>query len=417
MKSRISLFVILIALLFFRIENLQHHAKADHKVTTWDAFGYYMYLPGFFIYHDVKDLKWVEHIDKKYAVTGGKFYQAIQLESGTYTNKYLCGVAILQMPWFFLGHTLAAVTNNPQDGFSCPYQYAIMFGAIFWAMLGLIFLRKVLLYYFSENVTAFTLLFLVLGSNLPQYISIDAAQSHVYIFSLYAVLLWLTIKWHENPTYISAALIGLICGLAVISRPTELIIIFLPILWGIHTKESAKMKWALVAANKGQLTMCIIMGLVAILPQLLYWKYTTGIFIFDVGSKWYFLNPWFRVLVGSEKGWFLYTPVALFMVAGLLFIKLYPFQKAVITFCLLNIWIIISWSDWRYGGSYSTRALTQSYPVFALALGSLIQLFFLKKKQLVLGIICLCLICLNVYQLYVYNYVSPDSFSPLLQFK
>lgn len=128
-------------------------------MTTWDAFGYYMYLPGFFIYHDVKDLKWVEHIDKKYAVTGGKFYQATQLESGTYTNKYLCGVALLQMPWFFLGHILAGVTDNPQDGFSSPYQYAIMFGAICWAMPGLLFLRKVLLHYFSDNVCFHTLIF------------------------------------------------------------------------------------------------------------------------------------------------------------------------------------------------------------------------------------------------------------------
>lgn len=125
-------------------------------------------------------------------------------------------------------------------------------------------------------MSAFTLLFLVLGSNLPQYISIDAAQSHVYIFSLYAILLWLIIRGHENQTYKSAALIGLICGLAVIFRPTDLIIIFLPVLWGIHTKESAKLKWALVAGNKGHLIMCIVMGLVAILPQLLYWKYTTG---------------------------------------------------------------------------------------------------------------------------------------------
>jgi hypothetical protein len=137
--------------------------------------------------------------------------------------------------------------------------------------------------------------------------------------------------------------------------------------------------------------------------------------MYDVGSKWYFLNPWFRVLFGPEKGWFLYTPISIMMVAGLFLIKKYPFQKSVITFCLLNIWIIIAWSDWRYGGSYATRALVQSYPVFALALASFVQQMVHHKKQKLLYIIGIAFALLNFYQLQIYNSGVSESFSPLLR--
>ncbi|MDI9319125.1 MAG: hypothetical protein QM530_01505 [Phycisphaerales bacterium] len=380
MKSKITLLVILFCLVGARLFHLQHFAGNHYKVTTWDAFGYYMYLPSAIIYKDTKALKWVPKIDSQYQVTGGNFYQAIPLEKGNYTNKYLCGVSILQLPYFLVGHTFAYLLAYPPDGFSPPYQYAIMFGAIFWAMIGFVFLRKVLLRYFDDGVTAATLLLIVLCSNLIQYIAIDAAQSHVYIFSLYALVLWLTVKWHDKPLFTDAFLIGIVCGLATIARPTEMIILFIPLLWGMNTPESKKEKWALVAQHKKQILLCCVGGFIALAPQLFYWHYTTGTWVYDVGSKWYFFNPWFRVLVGSEKGWFIYTPIAIAMVLGLFWIKKYPFQKSVITFCVLNIWIIIAWADWRYGGSYSTRALTQSYPVFALALAAVLNRVMSKKN-------------------------------------
>jgi hypothetical protein len=147
----------------------------------------------------------------------------------------------------------------------------------------------------------------------------------------------------------------------------------------------------------------VIGGFLGILPQLLYWKAVTGSYVFDVGSKWVFLNPWWRVLIGWEKGWFIYTPVALLFVAGLFFIRPFPFRKAVITFCLLNIWIIISWDEWQYGASYSTRALVQSYPVFALPLAALVERIHQYKWRPVLWLIGAYLVGVNLFQIVQYN--------------
>lgn len=394
---------------------MPHNNNNGYNAITWDALGYYMYLPSIFIYKDVKELKWVPHIDTTYKVTGGVFYQASKLESGTYTNKYLIGVSIIQAPYFIIAHQLAQITGEAQDGFSRPYQYTLVFGLLLWGILGLLILRKVLLTYFSDKVTAATLILLALSSNLIQYIAVDPVQSHCSIFTLYALVLWFTIKWHENYKVKYAIFIGLICGLATICRPTEFIIILIPILWNTNLPDVAKEKWKQVGKHKQQVIVCIIAGLVGITPQLLYWQYTTGSPIYDVGSKWFFLNPYFRVLFGPEKGWFLYTPITIVMIIGLFYIKKYPFQKSVIFFCLLNIWIIIAWSDWRYGGSYSTRALSQSYPILALPLAAIINIVIQKEKALVASILGIMLIVLNFYQLEIYNKGVSESFSPLLK--
>lgn len=389
--------------LVIRFSYFTNDSKNGYNATTWDALGYYMYLPGYLIYDDVTELKWFPAIDSTYNVSGGNLYQATPLEKGGYAFKYLGGVAIMELPFFYGGHAVACMTDAPEDGFSWPYQYAVLFGAIFWFFIGCLILRKVLRRYFSETITTLTLLLIGLASNLLQYVSVDGAMSHVFIFPLYAAMLWLTIRWHEQPKARTALLIGFVAGLAIICRPTELIIVFIPILWSLESSGKLKTKWKLVRAHRSHIFWAAFGGIIGILPQLLYWKQATGSWIYDVGSKWLFFNPWWRVLFGFEKGWFVYTPIAIFLVLGLFYLKGKPFRRSVLTFCLLNIWIIIAWSDWRYGASYSTRALTQSYPVFALALAAFLERTYVYgKRWLILGAGAY-LIGVNLFQIWQYN--------------
>lgn len=415
MKNNTSVFALLliaILLVVTRFNYFSNNAQNGYNATSWDALGYYMYLPSAFIYDDFKSLNWMQEVDSTYHVTGGEFYQAMQLESGTYTNKYLSGVAILELPGFLVGHFVAKFTDAPTDGFSWPYQYALLWWAILWSLFGFIILRKALLEYFSDFTSTLTLLFLAFTMNLLQYISIDGAMSHAFIFPLYAMLLWFTIQWTKSPNIKWSLLIGLVIGIAVISRPTELIMIFIPLLWRMQTGT----KWQVIKSNYWLLIAAIIGGIMAVSPQLIYWYHTTGHLVHNVGSKWYFLNPWFRVLIGPEKGWFIYTPIAILMILGFWRMKTYPFKSAVITFCLLNVWIIIAWSDWKYGASYSTRALTHSYPVFALALAAFIHSVESKKMaKWMLVALLIGATALNFYQMKLYNLGIGEGYSPIVQ--
>ena len=407
-KNQLSFYALLLITIFlfgYRFYYSPYGNGRSMKVLNWDAFGYYQYLPATFIYHDIEKEAFLKDMDRKYQVIGegGKLYQIHVFEDGSVTARYLSGVAILEMPFFFLAHIYALVTDFPADGFSPPYQWAIALGALFYVVVGLFFLQWVLRRFFSDMITAVVLILIVLSTNALQYFSIDGAMSHSWLFFLYSLLLFITIKWHTKPKLFWAALIGLSVGLLTIGRPTEVISIMIPLFWNTHNKASAYTKWQLVRRYKSHLYIALVFGILAILPQLIYWQITTGAPIYTIGSKWNFLNPWFRVLFGLEEGWFIYTPITILMMAGYFFMKDLPFRKVLLWFGLINIWIIISWNDWRYGATYSMRALVQSYPVYALTLGLAIQWIFQKRKKTIFLIIALFLLIINLFQIYYYN--------------
>lgn len=402
-RSLLAVFATMAVLVWTRIEYSELRGWTPMKVTQWDALGYYQYLPAVFIHGDIGRQEWLGRVDSIYHLSGGTLYQVTELPNGNRATKYFCGIAILQAPFFSIGHVTAGVSGAPQDGFSPPYQWAIALSPLVYCSIGLLLLRVVLLRYFSDAVTALTIVLVVLATNAIQYISVDNAQTHGYLFALYAAQLFATMRWHERPSLLSAAAIGGLIGLATVSRPTEALMLFIPLLWNTHTKEAARTKWAMVRAHRGHVLMAIAVGFLAFLPQLVYWKIVTGSWIYDVGSKWDFLNPHWRVLFGGEKGWFIYTPITILMVLGLLFMRGQPWRKSVLVFALLNTWLIIAWHDWHYGGSYSSRALVQSYPVLALPFAGLLDRMLASHWKWPGLALCAYLLGVNLFQIKQYN--------------
>jgi len=380
-------------------------SKLDrYVITNYDGLGYYIYLPAIFIYNDITEYEWIGEIDEKYNVVGDDWmFQISKHQNGNYVTKYLGGIAIMQLPFFLAAHGYATLTDYPADGFSIPYQIALSFGPLVYFILILFLLRRILLRYYNDEATAVTLVLLFLASNAIEYIAIEAGHSHGYILLMYSLIVWLSIKWHQRPTAKVALGIGIVIGLATIMKPTELIIFLIPLLWNTHSKEASKEKWALIRKYKNHIALVCLGVFLGALPQVSYWMYVIDSPIHTVGSKWYFLNPYFRVIFGWEKGWFIYTPVTILFALGLFFMKGKPFQKSVIWFCLLNIWIVISWSVWRYGGSYSTRALVQSYPIFALALAGIITWILNTKFKALFYLLAVYLIVVNLFQIWQYR--------------
>lgn len=404
MLSRITCAFILTIYLIVRFLSFDLDHPEENMYTDSDGLGYYIYLPAVFIYQDITKYEWLPEINNKYKVYQGE--QPFQLgkhENGNYVTNYLGGVAVLQLPFFATGHVISKMTDYPSDGFSPPYQFAIGLAPIFYLVLCLFLLSKVLLRYYDEPTVAVTLVLVFLATNAIEYIAIEAGHSHGYVMPLYALVLYLTMCWHDRPSLRVALLIGVTIGLATIMRPTELIMVLIPILWNTHTKEEKEKKWALVRSNRSHLVYATIGGVLGGGLQVIYWLYVTGNFIQTVGSKWRFLDPYWRVLVGFEKGWFIYTPVTIFFVVGLFFMKGRPFRKSILWFCIINIWIIISWNNWRYGGSYSTRALVQSYPVFALAFAGFVSWVLSKRWKYLFLVLGLYLVGVNLFQVWQYQ--------------
>ena len=124
----ISICFIISVLCILRSYRTNANTAVPIRVITDDAFGYYLYLPSFFIYKDLTTLNWFSNANQQYDLTGS-LYQANKIENGNYVAKYLMGISILTSPFFMIGHLAAKPFGYPQDGFSLPYQLAIVVAA------------------------------------------------------------------------------------------------------------------------------------------------------------------------------------------------------------------------------------------------------------------------------------------------
>ena len=352
---------------------------------SWDASGYYMYLPAVFIYGDLKGCSFANDILSEYGPTPD-FQQAYKHSSGNYVMKYSCGQAIQYFPAFAAGHAYAMNSSYKADGFSRPYQLAVAIWSFLIAFCGLFFLRKALLKFFNDNIVAVTLIAIVLGSNYLDYAGINGAMTHNSLFTLYSALIYITITYYRNPKTTTAILIGGIIGLASLTRPTEIISILIPIFWGVTSlsKNQFFLRTNHFIRHKSHLIWVIIPIILIGSIQLAYWKYATGEWIVysyqDQGFSW--LRPHILDGIFSYKsGWLIYSPIMAFSIVGFYYAlrEKQSFFVATILFSSLFIYIAFAWDIWWYGGSLGQRTMVQAYPVLAFPLAAFAG-FVLKRK-------------------------------------
>jgi len=349
---------------------------------SWDVFGYYLYLPATFIYHDLRltDISWVNRLIDEYQTTA-TFYQATSMPAGGWVIKYSLGLALLNAPGFFVAHVISLLAGFKPDGFSLPYQYAWAISGLVYTAIGIWMFRKILLEFFNDKTTSILLVIIVLATNYFQLTAFEGYLSHNYLFTIYTFIVWFTIRWHQQPRWQYAVGLGLAMGLAILVRPSELVCILIPLFWNISNKQNFVQKLALLKSNFRQIILMAFAVFVVGLPQLLYWKYSSGHWLFysynNPGEGFDFSQPYLmEVLFSFRKGWFIYTPVMLFAVVG--FVSLYKKNQtlfySILIYFLVNLYIVSSWTCWWYaGGSYSQRALLSSYVLLAIPLGYLIQ--------------------------------------------
>lgn len=381
------------------------------NILSWDVFGYYLYLPLQFIYHDLglKDIAAIEALIEQYDNTSS-FYQVLKTPNGNYVMKYSMGLAVVYAPFFFIAHALAPAMGYAADGFSFPYQAAIFTCGLLYTLAGIYFLCKVLRYFFTDGITAWLLALIVLGTNYIIHISMygQNAMSHNYLFTLYAAILWRSIQWHKTQELKHMVWLGIACGLAILMRPSEIVCLLIPLFWGVYDIGSLKEKVKLLWAKKQQVIYFSLILLAFGSTQFIYWKIYTGKFFYNsyggnAGEGFEFLSPYIlQVLFSFRKGWLVYTPIMAFAIWG--FVYLYKNNKAVFTplfiYFLCNVYVVSSWSCWWYAQSFSQRAMIPSYPIMAIALGYLLthfQTHNTSKRVLGFGIVSL-LLGLNIFQ-------------------
>lgn len=404
-KARLSLTALLIlaaAIVIVRATEMPYRAL------SWDVFGYYLYLPANFIYHDpgLTKAEWLDGIMKTYEPSS-TLYQLVPGMDGSRVIKYTSGLALVYTPFFFVAHWLAPLLGYPADGFSLPYQLILSLGGIIWAILGLFILRKLLLRLFDDKTTAITLLLIAAGTNYFQLTALDGTLlSHNFLFTLYALLFLYTISWHERPSYIKAFMLGLTCGLITLIRPSEIICVLIPLFWKAGSWQQFVFRFKIIKINLFYVLVYLVPAILIGFIQLYYWKNVSGSWFFysynNPGEGFRFFPPYIvEFLFSFRKGWFIYTPLILFAFAGFyyLFKRHKAWFPAIFIFVLLDLWIVSSWSCWWYaGGSFSARAMLPAYVLLAVPLASLVEVTMERSWKWIAAAIAVFTVILNLFQ-------------------
>lgn len=401
--SKTAVLLCVVVLLWTNL-NLKKWVEPSQVIRD-DIVSYYGYLPATFIYHDLT-LKFVDHPPAGYR---GIFWPNT-LPDGGRVIKMSMGLSIMYLPFFTIGHLVAGITGEIQDGYSPSYCLLLILGSVFYVIVGLILLRKILLNFFDDRITALTIVSVFLGTNLLYYSTTEPLMSHAFAFALNVLILYFVIEWHKNHSWKNIVRLGLTTGLLILVRPSDIVTVLIFFLYGIYSVRTLKEKWNLLISKWMQVALMGVCIFMVFFLQMLYWKWNSGDWLFySYGKeKFYFGNA--HVIDGLfsfRKGWLLYTPIMALALLGLIVARKFIRESffAITVYTLFNIWIVTSWWCWWYGGGFGNRAFIDSYAFLALPLAAFYNLLSKRKIMSILStVIIFVLIVHQVFETFQYRF-------------
>lgn len=356
---------------------LNKHSKDDYRsyrsVLWADASGYHIYNPLWFIYgNDFRDMP--DSINYKTG-TGFSFNE----ESGRVITKYTSGVAILQAPFFLTAHLLSGPLGFPSDGFSPIYHRAIMVAGAFYGLLGLFFSFLFLKKYFFEKISLLTVAVFFLCTNLFYYTLDASGFLHVYSFFLISGITLLTSRIYEKPNFNNFLLLALAFALAVLIRPTNIILIFFILFFG--NEFSIQDRILFFRKHIRQILFAGTLSTVVFLPQSVYWwqSFRSPI-VYSYGEEGFafLLSPkLIQVWFSTNNGLFTWAPVLFISVAGMVLSVRNKNNTGVLVTLLFFIssYLFSSWWNYWFGCAMGARSFVEYYPLlmypFALAVSKI----------------------------------------------
>ncbi|HOZ87167.1 MAG TPA: hypothetical protein PL029_05365 [Bacteroidia bacterium] len=393
------------------------------NVIDHDIAHYYSYLPAFFY---EKDLSLSFLNDTVHQQTEARYYLPNKTPGGQPVIKMSMGMAVGYLPFFGLAHVYASLSGEAVNGFSAPYHFAVLCSSLFYFVIGLLFLYRVLKMYFTEKSTLMALCVLCFGTNVYFYLTIGAGMSHTFSFMLVAAFIYYTVLWYKFHLVKQAIYIGLLGGLLVLVRPVNILLFVFFFLYDLRSLEDLRVRFKLFLRNSSSLIFIFVCSIIVCLPQLLYWKQVSGHYFFNsyVGEHFYFANPHvFDALFSFRKGWLLYSPLMFFSLIGFLFLrkKLAAFSFVIPLFFALYLYMVFSWWCWWYGGSFGQRVLIDIYPLLLIPMTAFFEFLGDQskvKRRMVYSIVSL-LVLLNLFQTIQakYNIIHYDSMTRENYFK
>jgi len=338
-----------------------------------DTVAYYAWLRAAAIRHSLD-------VSEEFAHFGYASERGIS-PTGHRINEWPIGPALLWSPFFFTAHLIihlgkALGIPGEADGYSTPYFILTALGSALYTLIGLELLRQMARRIASPACAIGGILTAWLASPLVFYMSAHPFMAHAPDFFVNALLLW---EWARAnaPTGWTRLRLGLIGGLAAMVRYQNVTLLMWPALEDLARLRQMPREGALRLAALG------IGAGIGFLPQMIVWRIVFG--------QWVVGNPYgiagagsfdwraphlLKVLFSTNRGLFLWTPIAAFALLGLIG----PLRRArprwayfILAQTIVQIYIVGSWSAWSGAAAFGPRLLTGLFAGFALGLAALYE--------------------------------------------
>ena len=357
-----------------------------------DAKDYYSGLVSTFITHDFTE-------------QSGNDWFLLRTSGGT-INVHPIGVSLLLLPFFLIACVIAFLFHLPMDGYSFPFQLLVGAGALFYAVVGLIYLKKLFrLHEIGDKTTALVILLLFFGTNLLNYTLSEAGMSHVYSFSLISIFLYHSSRYvltRENKNLVYSFII---LGLIVLVRPNNILILFSIFTW-FKNADDCKRFFKDIFKNK-VLYKAVFYAVVIVFIQSLVWFVQSKSLFHNTykADGFYWLNPQiYKMLFGFDGGFFIYTPLCFLFLVGLIFIyKESRFSFFATAFFLLGLfYFFASYWAYNYFDGLGIRVLVDYYALFSF-LGAKFFVHLLGKTMIYNSFVFLATLLVAVNLIYCYQ--------------
>lgn len=386
--------------------NLNWNKDFWKDIIEADAKGNYAYLPAVFIYHDL-NFGFFDRIEKEKYFNETLFYDYRAHCAGRTIDKYYCGTALAQLPFFLIAHVLSPRMGYDADGYSKPYPVMISVAALFYLLLGLIFLNRLLrLFGIEKWNSAIVLAATVFATNIFYYTVGEPGMSHIYSFAFMAMFLYFGKRYFIQPAGRYAVTLAGLLAIIMLIRPVNgVVLLSLPFLAGNRIALKYGVAWFFTKKRSYLLSIPLFLLVLSIQPVI--YKISTGQFLVDSyhGETFNFLNPHIiDILFSYKKGLFLYSPILLLAFTGgyVLWAKGRFEFYTLFAFLLILTCLLSSWWNWWYGGSFSSRVYLEYIPFFSILLG--LSLKNIRSRLLRTFFVSLIFVFIVVCQIQTFQY-------------
>jgi hypothetical protein len=339
------------------------------RIYSSDEIQYFAYLRSLWFDHDLSfENEYQYFYDRGIAKSDGfhETFLEMRTDTGRRLNFGTIGCAILWSPFYAAGDVVARAAGAPVDGFSKPYVAAVAYGSAVYGFLALVLAllsaRRLGLNGFPAALAVW------LGTPLLFYMYVAPPFSHAC--SAFGVALFTYVWLRVRDDWSTRGLIALGAAAALMAMVREQDAFFAagPALdfglWALgglsHSSQSqrpkAKRLIARAAAGAGAFA-------VAFAPQAAAYITLNGHLgpHASVSHKMHWTAPHaLQVLFSPEHGFFVWTPLALVAIAGLVWMAAHasPFRR--IGLCLLvmvalQIYVGGSVDSWTVAGGFGQR--------------------------------------------------------------